>query len=115
MSDLGLDIVEKETGEESGDGSHPVDDGVLERIKAEIVNKIGVGLRNVRTDTIAPELFALEVGILYPLPQDAETLVAVLETQLKPLKWWKVSVFPHPNTHRLMVEARRRRRPPAAQ
>ncbi len=107
--DLGLDIIEREIGEESGDGSQPMSDEMLGRIKVEIGNRIGVGLRNVHTDNIDPDLLALEVGILYPVRGDAETLAAVLETLLRPIKWWKVSVFPHPNTHRLIVEAKRRK------
>jgi len=107
MQNMQLEVIEREMGEGIKAGGQPLTEEGLGRIRIEIEDKMGVGPRNIRTSPIDRDYLEMEVGILYPERQDGETLARVLESHLKPLKWWSVTVFLHPKTNRLIAEARR--------
>lgn len=109
MDNLWPDVIERKVGEDSGAGSQPLDERVLEQIREAIVEKMGVGARNLRTHLADPDYLEMELSILYPERKDAETLAAIVEAHLKPIRWSTVMVFLHPKTNRLILEARRRR------
>jgi len=109
MNENGAEATEKELGHESGEGSEPLNTDLLCQIQDDIFEKMGIGPRNLRIYTNDHYYLDMEVGILCPVRQDAEVLVALIEHHLKPLKWWRVKAFPHPRTNKLIVEARRRR------
>jgi len=111
MNENGAEATEKELGHESGEGSEPLNSDLLCQIQDDIFEKMGIGPRNLRICTNDHYYLDMEVGILCPVRQDAEVLVALIENHLKPLKWWRVKAFPHPRTNKLILEARRRRGP----
>jgi len=107
MSDIWPQALETRMIEEEGEEGQRLDDDLLNRIKIDLAVKVGVGPRNIFVDADDPNLLRLGIGVLYPVRADTETVASILVGHLQPLGWWQVNVYPHPRTHRLIVEARR--------